>query len=192
MKKIVFMLVLCAMISASCTSEKETIGVKSVNLIETKPVYPTITRVDAFEDFCLDGYYCTSEMSPLQSEIYPNEDNTEAYAYIVDDEQNSLSMLKFVINSFESPGVCTFTTYNENNEPILYGIYDSVNCYTEITDINPDFLEGRISVAAWGCNLAIGIVGGIWSTAAGMVSAGAGFVVGLSYTVMAIGFCSGL
>ncbi len=39
-------------------------------------------------------------------------------------------------------------------------------------------IEGGASLAAWGCGISIGIVGALWSTAFGMVSAGAGFVVG--------------
>lgn len=85
-----------------------------------------------------------------------------------------------------------FTAYNEKEEPIMSGVYDTVNSQMEITNIFDNVIETRASVAAWGCGLALGVVGGMWSTAAGMVSAGAGFIVGLSYTAMAIAMCDGL
>ncbi len=53
-------------------------------------------------------------------------------------------------------------------------------------------IEGGASLAAWGCGISIGIVGALWSTAFGMVSAGAGFVVGVAYTALAIAACADL
>ena len=53
-------------------------------------------------------------------------------------------------------------------------------------------VEGGASVAAWGCGLSMGLIGGIWSVGFGMVSAGAGFVVGMMATAAAIEVCSGL
>lgn len=41
-------------------------------------------------------------------------------------------------------------------------------------------------------DLSIGLAGAIWSTAAGMVLAGAVFVVGMPYKAMAITVCDGL
>lgn len=84
-----------------------------------------------------------------------------------------------------------FTASNEFSEPIISGIYDTVNNQIKITDVYTDGLATKASAAAWG-GLAIGIVGGIWSTAAGTASLGAGFIVGLSYTAMAIAMCDGL
>lgn len=55
-----------------------------------------------------------------------------------------------------------------------------------------EMVEGGVSTAAWGCGISLGIVGGLWSTAAGMVSAGAGFVVGMAWTIAAIKACGDL
>ena len=140
-----------------------------------------------------EGYLCTSETSSLKSEIYVDPINEETIAYIIGKDDEVVHMLKFQVDFYEADNkICMFTVYNEFDEPIISGIFDTIHRLSQITQIYNNDTPTRASVAAWGCTLSLGIVGGIWSTAAGMVSAGAGFAVGMAYTVMAMGFCGDL
>ena len=42
----------------------------------------------------------------------------------------------------------------------------------------------------WGCNVSLGLAGALWSTAFGMVTAGAGFVVAVGWCVLQTWLCS--
>lgn len=190
MKRLLFLLVLS--LCFSCEKQDVTIESGMVNTIDVEEIHFENTRSEVIQNDCWFGYLCTSETSSLISEIYPSLDETESYSYIVDKQGNVSHLIKFKIDSFVSEGICKFTAYNEKGEPIMSGVYDTVNSQMEITNIFDNVIETRASVAAWGCGLALGVVGGMWSTAAGMVSAGAGFIVGLSYTAMAIAMCDGL
>lgn len=202
MKKNRFVFILSALLSICCCvflsscstqdTENSILENEQVNLINTELIYPLKTRSETSTNNISIGYLCTSDASSLRLEVYPNENNMETYSYMVDEEGNSLYFLKFEIESFISDGVCMFTASNEFSEPVISGIYDTVNNQIKITDVYINGLATKASAAAWGCGLAIGIVGGIWSTAAGTASLGAGFIVGLSYTAMAIAMCDGL
>lgn len=187
--------ILCSVLFCSCNNRDLTSSVsegEQVNIIDTELILPTKTRSEVNSNNIFTGYLCTSESSSLRLEVYPSENNMETYSYMVDKGGNILHLLKFKIDSFVSDGICKFTALNELNEPVMSGVYNTVNSQIEITDIYGNDVVTRASAAAWGCGLAMGIAGGIWSTAAGMVSAGAGFIVGLSYTAMAIAMCDGL
>lgn len=168
-------------------SERKNLNVINAELIESAETRSEVNSIDFGK-----GYLCTSETSSLKLEVYPNENNLETSCYMVDNDGNVLHLLKFKIDSFIQDGICNFTASNEFNEPIMSGVYDTVNSKIEINNIYGNDVVTRASVAAWGCGLAMGLVGGVWSTAAGMVSMGAGFVVGMSYTAMAIATCDGL
>ena len=51
------------------------------------------------------------------------------------------------------------------------------------------FINGKASAASWVCNMGVGTAGLIWSTAAGMVTAGAGFAVGLGWLAFQTWLC---
>lgn len=193
MKKLMFSICCSLLLFSSCQNQDVNSNVPEenrVSMINTELISHVGTRSEVDTDEFSNGYLCTSETSSLRLEVFPNENNQEAFAYMVDKDGVALYLLKFKINSFVSEGVCTFTASNEENEPIMSGVYDTVKNQIEITNIYGNDAISRASLGEWGCGLAMGIAGGIWSTAAGMVSAGAGFLVGLSYTAMAIAMCS--
>lgn len=194
MKKML-LAVLCGLfIFSSCKNQDLNSDIPKVNpanRINAQLISPVSTRSGVSNDEFTSGYLCTSQTSPLKTEVLVNKNNQEAYTYMLDENGNVVNTMKFKINSFISEGICTFTASDENGEPIMSGVYDTVNNKMKITDIYAKGIATRkASLGNWGCGLCIGIVGGIWSTAAGMVSAGAGFVVGMAYTAMAIGMCS--
>jgi len=195
MKNYFFAILCSALLFCSCNNHDLTNSVperKQINTIDIELIPPTKTRSEANTNDSLKGYLCTSKSSSLRLEVYPSENNMEAHSYMVDKNGSVLHLLKFKIDSFASDGICKFTALNELNEPGMSGVYDTINSQIEITDIYENNVVTRAAVAMWGCSLSIGIVGAIWSTAAGMVSAGAGFVVGLAYTAMGIAMCDGL
>lgn len=195
MKKVFFIVLCIVSLCYSCSNQTPIDNVadkKQTKLINTEIIYPSFSRSEVSRGDFKEGYMCTSDSSSLRLEVYPSNNNMETYSYIVDKEGNVSYLLKFKIDSFVSDGVCKFTTYNEFDEPIMSGVYDTVGSHIKITNVYGNDAVSRASAAAWGCGMAMGIAGGIWSTAVGMVSAGVGFVVGLSYTAAAIAICDGL
>lgn len=116
----------------------------------------------------------------MSAEVYINEEKNESVALLLSNDNKVAYYLHFKIDKVLSKKAATFTAYNELEEPIMSGIYDTEIQRFEITDVYNNDVITRASARAWGCNLAIGVAGGIWSVAAGMVSMGAGFIVGLS------------
>jgi hypothetical protein len=51
-------------------------------------------------------------------------------------------------------------------------------------------VNGGQSAAEWGCNGAMGLVGAIWSTAAGMATVGVGFAVAIGWGVFQTWVCA--
>jgi hypothetical protein len=49
---------------------------------------------------------------------------------------------------------------------------------------------GEMSGNQWGCNAAMSVVAGIWGTAFGLVTMGAGFAVGLGMSLFGSWVCS--
>lgn len=195
MKKLLFSVCCGMLLFSSCQNQDVNSNIPEenrVSMIDTQLISHFGTRSEIDTNEFSRGYLCTSETSSLRLEVYPRENNMESYSYIVDKDGNASYLLKFRIDSFVSDGICNFTALNEFDEPIMSGVYDTVGCQIKITEVYGNDAVSRASAAAWGCGLAMGIAGGIWSTAAGMVSAGVGFVVGLSYTAAAIAVCDGL
>ncbi len=162
------------------------------NVINAELITPNLTRSEIDKDFYTEGYLCTSATSSLKSEIYVDATNQETISYVIGKNGEVAQILKIQVDSYMSDKVCAFTVYDEFDEPIMSGVFDTVNQYSQITNVYGDNVVSRASVAAWGCNISLGLVGAMWSTAFGMVSAGAGFVVGMSYTVMAMAVCGDL
>ena len=149
------------------------------------------TKAFISEDYG-EAYHCTSKESPLVADVIIGDDCDKITCVAYNDEGEASFSLNFIINEIDDCGTAYYTAYNELEEPILSAKYNLKVGYMEITEVFVNDIVTRASVAAWGCNISIGLCGAIWSTAFGMVSAGAGFAVGLAYTCMAIEFCSGL
>ena len=70
----------------------------------------------------------------------------------------------------------------------MLGTTFSIMVTIGINDLST-FEGGKASAGDWACNLGLGTAGLIWSTAAGMATAGAGFVVGLGWVAFQTWLC---
>lgn len=197
MKKLLFSILCSCFVITSCNNLdliEQDLTKESAKIIHTERIDTdsNLTRSEVNPAHFVEGYLCKSTTSSLNAEIFVSKDCKESYSYILDANGKVIHLLKFKIDSQIANKVCSFSAYNENNEPIMAGIYDLTKQQIEITQVYGNDSMTRASINAWGCNLTIGVIGGIWSTAAGVVSLGAGFVVGLTYTAMAIAMCDGL
>lgn len=195
MKNFVCSVFCCFALLCSCSTQEfgsETSNVLKENVVNVQPITAAQTRSEVLDGGLQYGYLCTSETSSLRLEVFPSSDNLETLCYMIDSDGEIQRLIYVKVDSYIADGVCRFTMLNEIDEPIASGIYDTLNKQIEVTDIYGNDAITRASAKAWACNMAIGVAGGIWSTAAGMASAGAGFVVGLAYTALAVQVCDGL
>ena len=83
-----------------------------------------------------------------------------------------------------------FTCYDSNNIPIFKAMVNKRNNTCNVLEIY-DGLDGLTARGGnWGCNVSLGLAGALWSTAFGMVTAGAGFVVAVGWCVLQTWLCS--
>lgn len=152
---------------------------------------PLSRGYESFDNYS-EGYLCSSESSSIVAEIYVNDNKEETIAMILNEKNEVAFSVHFKINSFINEKACTFIAYNELEEPLMEGIFDTDKEVIEITNVYENDVLSRASTKAWLCNMSIGLAGVIMSTAAGTITAGAGMVVGLSYTALAVAACDGL
>ncbi len=178
---------------SSCSNNNEQGSVLSdvYTVIATPAIITEQTRSFLGEEQ-FEVYHCTSKESPVVADVILSEDPNNIISAMYNNEGEVAFYLNLKISQIDEYGTAHYTAFNEFGEPILSAKYNSEQGYMEITDVFVNDIVTRASVAAWGCNLSIGLCGAIWSTAFGMVSAGAGFAVGLAYTCMAIQFCGDL
>ncbi|MBR4156102.1 MAG: hypothetical protein IKW30_07160 [Lachnospiraceae bacterium] len=192
--KIIVTLII-ALFAISCTNEVKDVVLEQPKqgLIKTESLNNVPqSRGDINLDNYSEGYLCSSDSSSIVAEIYVKDNKEETIAFVLNEKNEAAFCVHFKINSFINENACTFVAYNELEEPLMEGLFDTAKGQIEITSIYENDVLSRASAKAWLCNLSIGIAGGIMSTAAGMASAGAGFVVGLSYTALAVAACDGL
>jgi hypothetical protein len=189
-----FFILTIGFLISSCSNENGESNVKknSLNLIKSESIsIPLITK--SFDSHLFsEGYRCSSETSNVVADIFVNNENNESIAFLRSSQGDIIHEFHFKVDLYMSSYACKFTGYNELGDPLMSGIFDIENQFIQITDIYGNIVLTKASAAAWGCGLGIGLAGAIWSTAAGMVSAGAGFAVGLTYTMLAIAACDGL
>lgn len=83
-----------------------------------------------------------------------------------------------------------FTCYDCDKTPIFRAIVDRKNDTCNVIEIY-DGLENLLARGgSWGCNMSLGLAGAVWSTAFGMVTAGAGFAVAVGWGVLQTWLCS--
>ncbi|MDH6313075.1 hypothetical protein M2137_001862 [Parabacteroides sp. PFB2-10] len=194
MKKYLFFILAIGVLISSCSNEERGDSSKknNLNLIKSEPISTPLISKSFDSGLYSEAYRCSSEASNVVADIFVDEDHNESVAFLLSSQGDVVHEFHFKVDSYLSDYACEFTGYNELGEPLMSGIFDIENQFMQITDVYGNVVFTKASAAAWGCGLSIGLVGAIWSTAAGMVSAGAGFVVGMSYTAMAIAVCDGL
>lgn len=91
----------------------------------------------------------------------------------------------------------TFTCSDINGNQLFKANFDYINKVYNVLEIykstDPNLsnmMKMKNKAAMWGCNLGLGAAGLMWSTAFGMVTAGAGFVVGAGWLVFQTWACS--
>lgn len=88
--------------------------------------------------------------------------------------------------SKEIPFVCK----DENGIPLFDATLSQETQTFNVTHIFDEMSNVDSSQRNWGCNVSLGLCGALWSTAFGMVTAGAGFVVGIAWTIFQTWACS--
>lgn len=191
---------LLAIFACSCQSDfednkpvvqQENKGTRNDIILET--LKPSATTRSSYNlDEYQEAYRCSSETSSLTADIYLSNDEKEAVTLILNADFEPAYYLKFKTEGTDKNNSTIFTALNEFDEPIMSGKYNYENCYFEITDVYGNDVVTRASAASWGCNLSLWACGTIWGTAVGLVSGGAGILVGLAYTAAAVQICDGL
>lgn len=172
----------------SC-SESQTEPAVQRNTIDVTPIVATKTAegTEVNANSGAIGYHCTSNTSSVVCDIYPEGDFSEATTVIYNEGTPS-SLIRFHLDPAQPDGSCRFVTYNESYEPLITGIFNQQSGYISFDYIFPDTVQTK-SMFGWACNMSLGTAGLIWSTAAGAVSMGAGFVVGLAFTAFTYWAC---
>ena len=70
----------------------------------------------------------------------------------------------------------------------MRGTTFSIMVAISINDLST-FEGGKASAGDWACNLGLGTVGLLWSGAAGIATAGAGFIVGFGWLAFQTWLC---
>ena len=83
-----------------------------------------------------------------------------------------------------------FTCYDSNNIPIFKAMVNKRNNTCNVLEIYDGLDDLTARGGNWGCNVSLGLAGALWSTAFGMVTAGAGFVVAVGWCVLQTWLCS--
>jgi len=187
---------LVVIFACSCQSDFEdnkpvVSGTRNDITLETLKLSAT-TRSSYGLDENQEAYRCSSKTSSLTADIYLSDDKKEAVTLILNADLDPAYYLKFKTEGTDNNNSTIFTAFNEFDEPIMSGKYNYENCYFEITDVYGNDVVTRASAASWGCSLSLWACGTIWGTAVGMVSGGAGLLVGLAYTAAAVQICDGL
>lgn len=179
-------LCLSCLLFSSC-NKAEPLANDESRVITANPIYSSNdfgTRSDT--DTEIVGYHCSSSSSNIICDIFPDYSNTTANSVLYDSDGYPLTTVSFSLGEIEEDGSCHFITYNRQNEPLLSGIFNEQLGYIIF---DSTYNVATRSSFGWVCNMSLGTAGLIWSTAAGMVSAGAGFVVGLAYTAFTYWCC---
>lgn len=92
----------------------------------------------------------------------------------------------FMTSSNETVFLCR----DGDNTPIFKAKINEVDHTCNVVEIYSGINKVQSSGRNWGCNLSLGVCGALWSTAFGMVTVGAGFVVGIAWCVFQTWICS--
>lgn len=151
----------------------------------------TQTRSDLLGNNYTNAFHCSSKSSSVIADIFINDQADEATAQLLNENNEVAYILRFKMNEIKE-GKIYFTTYNENDEPIMSGTFDSYNMTYEIPTFYGNDVVTRVSAASWGCNLGMFAAGVAWSAPAAMISGGLSIGISLAYTCAAIAICDGL
>ncbi|MDL2254941.1 hypothetical protein LJB78_01495, partial [Bacteroidales bacterium OttesenSCG-928-J16] len=122
------------------------------------------------------------DQSAVLIEKYVPDD--EYLLFFRDGEEIEHSLIMKVLNIIEDEYI-HFECFNLDSTPVFEAEFDFLSqTYTVLAvyDDDDEFLKAAVG-GSWGCNLTLGTAGLIWGTAFGMVSAGAGFIVGAGWLI---------
>lgn len=194
MKKFIYVIVcvFSCIIVSSCQNEtmvEEKAETKQI--VASKISLNNSTRSEFLDDNYSVGFHCSSASSPLVADIFYNESNDDTKVLILNNQDEVAYVLNFKVVRSEGDNIL-FTAYNEFDEPLMSGTYNTTTNYIEIPTYYGNDVFTRASAASWGCNMGLALAGAAWSFPLGMISGGAALVVGLAYTAAAVKVCDGL
>lgn len=173
----------CDRQDASDATERHIIDVELINNANDM-----LTKVDTPNHTTI-GYHCTSETSDVVCNVFPDEPLNEVVAYLLNENEEVVTVVKFRAGDVQSDGSFEFTAYNELNEPLCTGIFNEELEYMNITDIFGNDVITKALKKSFLCNMSMGTVSVIWGIAVGTVSMGAGALVSLAFTALSSWVC---
>lgn len=85
----------------------------------------------------------------------------------------------------------TFVCRDDNNAFLFKAMINNENTTCNVIEIDENNIaQMQLSGRSWGCNLALGTAGVIWSTAAGMIAPGIGALVGFAWCAFQTWACN--
>lgn len=172
--------------------------------IFTINVLDSLELLTKFEDYDFPSYRRDTTDGNDIVYIIPNKYFEDFdYLYVICDHEGGVTVWELIVpdgdqgyNYFYQGNPCYFTFYDFDTGITLisgYGDYfnDAITVtYYNSTYFNGDRQQGTGGNKPWLCGMSMGVVGGIWSAAAGLVTLGAGFIVGLGFTALGIWVCN--
>lgn len=214
MKAIFFMFLLCCICCLSCSDEQNTKR-EEQNVIENK----TFEKVSSLElkqqllDYLNNSVktrttFNNAEMNydlGMQEILRPQIQTFGEEMIVVRSKMDANNIMAFykengVIencliiecaqNAEDALEETMFTCYDSNNIPIFKAMVNKRNNTCNVLEIYDGLDDLTARGGNWGCNVSLGLAGALWSTAFGMVTAGAGFVVAVGWCVLQTWLCS--
>lgn len=214
MKTILFMFLLCCICCLSCSDEQNTNSAE-LNVVENKTfeklssselreqlldylnnsVKTRATFVDVGVDYDLGTQeILRPQMQTASEEMIVVRSKTDANNIMAFYKENGVIENCLIIecdqNAEEALEESMFTCYDSNKTPIFKAVVDKRNNTCNVLEIYDGLDDILARGGSWGCNMSLGLAGALWSTAFGMVTAGAGFVVAVGWCVMQSWLCS--
>ena len=176
-------------------------------------VLDSLSQLSKFEDY--DFYNFTRSVTEGNEVVYiiPNDTYFIGYdyLYVITDSEGGVTVWSLYVDDgdkgfdyfYQNNLDCNFSFYDfDSGDEILSGYGNFRNNTMTVTsfDYSYFFYGEREQVPPgqnpgdpkkpWLCGMSMGVVGGIWSAAAGAVTLGAGFIVGMGFTALSIWVCS--
>lgn len=143
------------------------------------------TKSDIIKQFDFSNQEVLENTELNQSAIMISSVNNSTERLIFNQQNNDITdaLIMDIIDMTENEYVI-FNLSDLEGNPILKAEFDFINKTYNVLE-----LYGSSKKANWGCNLSLGTAGILWTTAFGMVTAGAGAVVGVAWLVFQTWAC---